>query len=91
MSQPISVAIEDGIAVITIDSPPVNAISAAIRSGLLAITRGLATNRDARAVVLVCAGRARARAVGADRHSHRIRGLLPVSYTHLTLPTSDLV
>jgi 3-hydroxyacyl-CoA dehydrogenase len=57
LSQPISVAIEDGIAVITIDSPPVNAISAAIRSGLLSITRGLATNRDARAVVLVCAGR----------------------------------
>ena len=57
MSQPISLAIEDGIAVITIDSPPVNAISAAIRSGLLSITRSLATNRDARAVVLVCAGR----------------------------------
>jgi 3-hydroxyacyl-CoA dehydrogenase len=57
LSQPISVAIEDGIAVITIDSPPVNAISAAIRSGLLSITRSLATNRDARAVVLVCAGR----------------------------------
>jgi 3-hydroxyacyl-CoA dehydrogenase len=57
LSQPISVAIEDGVAVITIDSPPVNAISAAIRLGLLAITRDLATNRDARAVVLVCAGR----------------------------------
>jgi 3-hydroxyacyl-CoA dehydrogenase len=57
LSQPISVAIEDGVAVITIDSPPVNAISAAIRRGLLAITRDLATNRDARAVVLVCAGR----------------------------------
>ena len=57
MSQPISVAIEDGIAVITIDSPPVNAISAAIRSGLLSITRSLAMNREARAVVLVCAGR----------------------------------
>ncbi|MBK6671924.1 MAG: enoyl-CoA hydratase/isomerase family protein [Proteobacteria bacterium] len=57
MSQPISVVIEDGIAVITIDSPPVNAISAAIRRGLLAITRDLAINRDVRAVVLVCAGR----------------------------------
>ena len=57
MSQPISVVIDDGIAVITIDSPPVNAISAAIRRGLLAITRDLAINRDVRAVVLVCAGR----------------------------------
>lgn len=57
MTQPISVAIEDGVAVITIDSPPVNAISAAIRSGLLSITRMLAASRDARAVVLHCAGR----------------------------------
>jgi 3-hydroxyacyl-CoA dehydrogenase len=57
LSQPISVAIEDGVAVITIDSPPVNAISAAIRRGLLKITRELATNDKARAVVLICAGR----------------------------------
>ncbi len=57
MTQPISVAIEDGVAVITIDSPPVNAISAAIRRGLLKITRELAGNDKARAVVLICAGR----------------------------------
>jgi 3-hydroxyacyl-CoA dehydrogenase len=57
LSQPISVSLEDGIAVVTIDNPPVNAISAAIRRGLLDITRGLASNREARAVVLVCSGR----------------------------------
>ncbi|MEO8308543.1 MAG: 3-hydroxyacyl-CoA dehydrogenase NAD-binding domain-containing protein [Pseudomonadota bacterium] len=57
MSQPISVAIESGIAVITIDSPPVNAISAAIRRGLLSITRDLAVNSEVKAVVLHCAGR----------------------------------
>ncbi|HXS29314.1 MAG TPA: enoyl-CoA hydratase/isomerase family protein, partial [Steroidobacteraceae bacterium] len=57
MSQPISLQIEDGIAVITIDSPPVNAISAAIRRGLLQITRELAAGGSARAVVLICAGR----------------------------------
>jgi len=57
LSQPISLQIEDGVAVITIDSPPVNAISAAIRRGLLQITRELAAGGSARAVVLICAGR----------------------------------
>ena len=57
MSQPISLAIESGIAVITVDSPPVNAISAAIRRGLLSITRDLATRQDVKAVVFLCAGR----------------------------------
>jgi 3-hydroxyacyl-CoA dehydrogenase len=57
LSQPISLAIESGIAVITVDSPPVNAISAAIRRGLLKITRDLANRTDVQAVVFVCAGR----------------------------------
>lgn len=57
MSQPISYAVEDGIAIITVDSPPVNAISAAIRRGLLAITREIAGRSDVQAVVLICAGR----------------------------------
>jgi 3-hydroxyacyl-CoA dehydrogenase len=57
LSQPISLAVEGGIAIITVDSPPVNAISAAIRRGLLAITRELAGRTDVQAVVLICAGR----------------------------------
>ncbi|HTQ35941.1 MAG TPA: 3-hydroxyacyl-CoA dehydrogenase NAD-binding domain-containing protein [Steroidobacteraceae bacterium] len=57
MSQPVSLTVDGGIAVITIDNPPVNAISAAMRRGLLAITRELATRRDVQAAVLACAGR----------------------------------
>ncbi len=57
MSQPISAAVVDGIAVITVDNPPVNAISAAMRRGLLEITRRLADDRSVKAVVLHCAGR----------------------------------
>jgi 3-hydroxyacyl-CoA dehydrogenase len=57
VSQPISVAVEAGIAIITIDSPPVNAISAAIRRGLQNISRELAPRTDVQAVVLICAGR----------------------------------
>ena len=51
MSSPVSTHRDGDVLIITCDSPPVNAISAAIRSGLLSITRSLATNRDARAVV----------------------------------------
>jgi 3-hydroxyacyl-CoA dehydrogenase len=57
LSQPISYAVEGGIAIITVDSPPVNAISAAIRRGLLSITREIAQRKDVTAVVLACAGR----------------------------------
>lgn len=57
MSQPISVVVEDGIAVITVDNPPVNAISAAMRRGLLQITRSLAQDTSVKAVALYCAGR----------------------------------
>src|SRR5262245_27363578 len=57
LTQPISLAVEGGIAVITVDSPAVNAISAAIRRGLLSITRDLAGRRDVQAVLLICAGR----------------------------------
>ncbi|MET0290784.1 MAG: 3-hydroxyacyl-CoA dehydrogenase NAD-binding domain-containing protein, partial [Steroidobacteraceae bacterium] len=57
MSTPVTVSIEDGVAVITIDSPPVNAISTAIRRGLLDATRKLAKDSSVKAVVLACAGR----------------------------------
>ncbi len=57
MTQPISVVVEDGIAVITVDNPPVNAISAAIRRGLLQITRQLANDPSVKAVALYGAGR----------------------------------
>ncbi len=57
MSQPISVAVEDGIAVITVDNPPVNAISAAMRRGLQEATRRLAQDESVKAVALYCAGR----------------------------------
>ncbi|GAB4385456.1 FAD-dependent oxidoreductase [Albidovulum sp.] len=55
--QPVDVRIEDGVAVLTIDNPPVNALSAAVRAALL---RGLETafaDPSVRAVVLVAAGR----------------------------------
>ena len=57
MSDKTSYEIVDGIAVITIDNPPVNAMSAAVRKGCWAALDRLAADRAAEAAVLICAGR----------------------------------
>ena len=49
--------IEGGVGVITIDSPPVNALSARVRRGLDDGFRAYATDDTVKAVVLICAGR----------------------------------
>ena len=50
-------AVDDGIAVLTLDSPPVNALSAAVRDGLAAGVAAAAADGSVRALVLICAGR----------------------------------
>jgi 3-hydroxyacyl-CoA dehydrogenase len=50
-------SIEDGIAVITLNSPPVNALSAKVRDGLAAAFERALADAAAQAVVLICAGR----------------------------------
>ena len=57
MSDKTSYEVVDGIAVITIDNPPVNAMSAAVRKGCWTALDRLAADASARAAVLVCAGR----------------------------------
>ena len=53
---PVTVSIQDNIAVVTIDSPPVNASSQAVRQGLVAALDQVEAS-DVGAVVLICAGR----------------------------------
>ncbi len=53
----ISYEVLDGIAVITIDNPPVNALSAALREDCWHTLDVLGADDDARAAVLICAGR----------------------------------
>jgi len=55
---PVVDLVRDGeIAVITLNSPPVNALSSALRSGIkLAMDQALA-DTDAKAILLICAGR----------------------------------
>jgi 3-hydroxyacyl-CoA dehydrogenase len=49
--------IEDGIAIVTVNNPPVNALGAAVRDGVAARMREAAADPAAKAVVLICAGR----------------------------------
>ena len=49
--------VEDGIGVVTVDSPPVNALGAAVRVGLDASFKALATDAGVQAIVLICGGR----------------------------------
>ena len=57
MSNACTWSIEDGVGIITIDSPPVNALSARVRHGLHEGFRALAADDAVGAVVLICAGR----------------------------------
>lgn len=54
---PVSLTLEGGIAVICIDHPPVNALSQAVRAGLLAAVEQANADPSVRAMVLHCAGR----------------------------------
>ncbi|MCL4181892.1 MAG: enoyl-CoA hydratase/isomerase family protein [Burkholderiaceae bacterium] len=57
MIEPIVTVVRDGdIAVIRVDSPPVNTINAAVRAGLLDAVGTLAARADVKAAVLACAG-----------------------------------
>jgi len=57
MNQAVSLNNQGPIAVITIDSPPVNALSQAVRSGLLECVETAAADSNTQAIVLICAGR----------------------------------
>ena len=57
MPATVSYEVTDGIAVITIDNPPVNAMSAAVRKGCWEALDRLAADDSASAAVLICAGR----------------------------------
>jgi 3-hydroxyacyl-CoA dehydrogenase len=57
MGEVVSVSREGPIAVITIDSPPVNAMSQPVRQGLMSAFEQLAKEPSAQAVLITCAGR----------------------------------
>ncbi|MDR3465005.1 MAG: 3-hydroxyacyl-CoA dehydrogenase NAD-binding domain-containing protein [Xanthobacteraceae bacterium] len=57
MSEVVKVERRDGVAIVTIDSPPVNALSAAVRLGISNAIKDVGNDPQVQAVVLTCAGR----------------------------------
>jgi 3-hydroxyacyl-CoA dehydrogenase len=53
----VSTEVENGVAVLTLNNPPVNSGNAAMRSGLVDALDGIAARKDIRAVVIASAGR----------------------------------
>jgi len=56
MPNVVTLTFDDGIAVITVDNPPVNTVNAAVRAGLTAAVGEIAARKDLRAAVVLCAG-----------------------------------
>ena len=56
-SQVVGYAVEDGVAVLTIDSPPVNVLGIDVRRGIIAGAERAAADPAAQAIVLIGAGR----------------------------------
>ena len=54
---PVSYALDGDVAVVTVDSPPVNALSNAVRAGVAEAMRRAFADEAAKTVVLICAGR----------------------------------
>jgi len=57
MTNVASVAVEDGIGILTIDSPPVNALGINVRRGIDEGFRTFAADPEVKAIVLICGGR----------------------------------
>ena len=56
-TSPITLRRDDGIAIITVDNPPVNALSQAVRQGLTEAIATIAADNSIRGVILICAGK----------------------------------
>ncbi|MBY0613717.1 MAG: enoyl-CoA hydratase/isomerase family protein [Beijerinckiaceae bacterium] len=57
MNSVVDLSLHDGVAVLTLNSPPVNALSAALRAGLDEGLKTAYADANAKAVVIICAGR----------------------------------
>ncbi|WP_313802942.1 enoyl-CoA hydratase-related protein [Sphingobium sp.] len=57
MSQPVRIDIEGDVGIVSVHSPPVNALGTEVRAGMAQAFDPLLTNGDVRAIVLICEGR----------------------------------
>ena len=57
INQVVDLTVEDGVAVVTVNSPPVNTLSVAVRDGLAAAFKQVLGDTAIQAIVLICDGR----------------------------------
>ena len=57
MTEVVKLERHDAIAIVTVNSPPVNALSAAVRRGIFENVKSAADDPQVKAIVLTCAGR----------------------------------
>ena len=57
MSEVVKLERHDVVAIVTVNSPPVNALSAAVRGGILECIKSAIADPEVKAIVLTCAGR----------------------------------
>ena len=57
MSEVVKLERHDVIAIVTVDSPPVNALSAAVRGGIFECMKAAIADAEVKAIVLTCGGR----------------------------------
>ena len=57
MSEVVKLERHDAIAIVTVNSPPVNALSAAVRRGISECVKSAVADPEVKAIVLTCAGR----------------------------------
>ena len=57
VNQVVDLSVEDGVAVVSINSPPVNTLSLGVRDGLAAAFKQVLGNTAVQAIVLICEGR----------------------------------
>ena len=56
-SSPVTIARSGTVSVITIDNPPVNALSQSVRAGLIAAVEAGNSDSEVASIVIICAGR----------------------------------
>ena len=57
MNEVVKLERHDAIAIVTVDSPPVNALSAAVRGGIFECMKSAIADPEVKAIVLTCGGR----------------------------------
>ena len=57
MNEVVKLERHDVVAIVTVNSPPVNALSAAVRGGILECIKSAIADPEVKAIVLTCAGR----------------------------------